>query len=457
MNLQTLMSHATETYLKSCTYSVCKDFVVHFRKPESDLDFWEMGKYKEVLADLGSYTYLRSSLEEFIYKHDYRLYASPYRYIEHTSSNPVGPIHLGNILNGLCGDFYARLLHLKPGYYLNDLGKNYVKYCLEIEKGTPFLDAYLKSNPSKEEIEDYSLKLYTKAKESKLKKVITFRELLKEPGPLKPFLVYLKDFCKTLNLKKPFFVRDSAMIESLDLLLKNSNLLDKQADGSTVFKGTDIIVKTKEDRLLYLLPTWHYIRTFQKIKGKKIIFFGPDHRGFVNTLEKILPNRILKDWLFLFNPKIQKKEEKMSKRTGNTATAYTLKQDLEKIGFRKDNFFVANYLRFIILKYWARDLLDYEFFLEKKNLFEFCKYQKIFEKTIIPQNLDLKKLWPISPSLFKLGGSLNFILMDFINKNKFFRVYKLIDFLRSYKTKDPAEKNFKNIILKKILLRLGFY
>jgi arginyl-tRNA synthetase len=311
--------------------------------------------------------------------------------VEFISSNPTGPLHIGNGRGGFYGDVLANVLD-KAGYksfreyYVNDMGRQIEILKNSLEGRQPAYPGPHIENLKKRKIRD-------------VEKAIKI--ILEE---------YIKPVIERIGIKydKWFFeselYKKKEVDEILNFLKKNNLIYEKE--GATWFKSTkfgddkDRVLIKKLEKETYFLSDIAYLKNkFERGFDFLILFLGAEHHGYTPRLkaaakalgynsDNVKP--IIMQLVKLFE---RGKEVKMSKRTG---IYVTLDELIDEVG--KD---VA---RFFFLARSSGSHLNFDLDLAKqqseKNPVYYIQYAharicSIFKKTknIKPKakNLELLK------------------------------------------------------------------
>lgn len=216
--------------------------------------------------------------------------------VEHTSANPVGKPHLGNIASALVGDLLVKCIDTRPIFFVNDAGKNAIRY-LEGCTKSDRQNAYQVGDADSEIGKKITDQILTEGLTSDQKELIelSLREIeqsLEQCGVRTDFHYYyesnyLKDAIK--------FISES----------------QKDQLGRALLKGH--VVGTSTGRPLYLLPDYFY-HLFYPSNKTLIHVLGADHSNQYRVLKQICSDLGPK-FKVVYVPKISYDNRKLSKRS----------------------------------------------------------------------------------------------------------------------------------------------
>ncbi|MCL4340887.1 MAG: arginine--tRNA ligase [Candidatus Thermoplasmatota archaeon] len=261
--------------------------------------------------------------------------------VEHTSTNPTGPLHVGRIRNTLLGDSIARILgrygyRVTTQYFVNDSGRQIMA----------LYEAYRRYNSGKKPDMETILSGYQRI----------YGEMDKDPtieNDIKDLMnryesgdVELMDRIKTIasvaldninaSLKnldvkiddytwESDFIRSGELVEIIDSF---SEIL-KEEDGAKYILNRDeekIFLRRGNGTSLYFTRDIAYHKYKARTYDWIIDILGEDHKGHAKNLQFVLkdlmdlPNRID----FVFNAYVSLETGKMSTRKGNAVTVNEL-------------------------------------------------------------------------------------------------------------------------------------
>ena len=264
--------------------------------------------------------------------------------VEHTSTNPTGPIHMGRIRNSIIGDSIARLMarygyRVVTQYYVNDSGKQMISLYLGYEKfhkgekitkeilldGYKKIYGYLEEKGDEKEVESL-MERYEKGDDELISNIKNIAQIM------------LDDIVADLNLlniKMDEFTWESEFIvtgETEEVMRRISDYVEDE-DGAKyvdVPGARKIFVKRKNGTSLY--PTrdiaYHMYKFSQY--DKCIVVVGEDHKEHGKSMDYIM-HQILgyKNSLdFVYYGMVNLESGRMSTRKG---TSVTVKEVYEKL------------------------------------------------------------------------------------------------------------------------------
>ena len=254
--------------------------------------------------------------------------------VEHTSTNPTGPIHIGRSRNSIIGDSLARLLRrygfrVSTQYYVNDTGKQvvglYLGY-LESEDKKMTVDSLLagyrktyaeiEKNPEKEQEIESLIKAYESQDPKVVKEV---REIC---------MVMLHGITESLGrigIKIDDYVWESGFLHSEEMESVLADLKEhiKTEDGATFVEVSPgkkaYLTRKAHGTSLYVLRDLAYHTFKSKNYDWLIDVLGEDHKDYTKQLNPILVDMLhLRSAIsYVFYGFISLETGKMSTRSGN--------------------------------------------------------------------------------------------------------------------------------------------
>lgn len=257
--------------------------------------------------------------------------------VEHTSTNPTGPLHVGRIRNTLLGDSIARILgrygyRVTTQYFVNDSGRQimalYEAYRRYNSGKKPSMDIILsgyqriygemENDPSIENDIKELMNSYEKGDVELMDsiKAIASVALDNINTSLKSLGVKIDDYTWESD-----FIRSGELIEIVDSF---SDILNDE-DGAKYILNPDrekIFLRRSNGTSLYFTRDIAYHKYKARTYDWIVDILGEDHKGHAKNLQFVLkdlmemPNRID----FVFNAYVSLETGKMSTRKGNAVT-----------------------------------------------------------------------------------------------------------------------------------------
>ena len=257
--------------------------------------------------------------------------------VEHTSTNPTGPLHVGRIRNTLLGDSIARILgrygyRVTTQYFVNDSGRQIMA----------LYEAYRRYNSGKKPSMDIILSGYQRIYgemendptiENNIKELMNSYEKgdVELMDSIKAIasvaLDNINTSLKSLGVKiddytwESDFIRSGELIEIVDSF---SDILNDE-DGAKYILNPDrekIFLRRSNGTSLYFTRDIAYHKYKARTYDWIVDILGEDHKGHAKNLQFVLkdlmemPNRID----FVFNAYVSLETGKMSTRKGNAVT-----------------------------------------------------------------------------------------------------------------------------------------
>lgn len=266
--------------------------------------------------------------------------------LEHTSTNPTGPIHIGRTRNSIVGDSLARILRrygyrVSTQYFVNDTGKQVMGLYL----------GYLQSHDRKVDIqhllEGYR-KVYREIEENKTKEK-EIEALIKKYETGEPTVVReVREICTVMlrgiitslsriGIKIDDYVWESGFLKSQemdDVLSSLSDNIKTENDAQFIElrNGSKVFLRRADGTSLYTLRDLAYHK-FKSLNYDWLIdVLGEDHRDYARSLNEILQDMVsLRSKIsFVFYSFISLDSGKMSTRSGNVVTLDELIEKAEQ-------------------------------------------------------------------------------------------------------------------------------
>ena len=280
--------------------------------------------------------------------------------VEFVSANPTGLLHVGTSRCAAYGDNLCRILSfcgydVTREYYFNDggvqienLGKSlkarYENIC-GIETTFP------ENGYHGHEIIDIAKKLYEEYKDTKLEENLEYFSEYAANYLIKIIKEDLKDFRVSFDVwtSEQKFRKDGSIENALSKLKSEDNIYE--SEGAIWLKSTkygddkDRVLIKSDGNYTYLVPDIAY--HLDKInRGYESIInvLGADHHGYISRLKASIEalnfdkDKIKIKLVQMVKLLRDKKEVKMSKRTGETVT---MKELMEEVGVNAARYFLA--------------------------------------------------------------------------------------------------------------------
>lgn len=265
--------------------------------------------------------------------------------IEHTSSNPDGPLHIGHLRNSIIGDTLARIfekagIDVTTHFYVNDMGRQIAlavlgvqKFGIDSNKKTDHAvsKAYIDINRYMEEHEEEKEELGQKVDQL----IVDYEAGDKDTIPLfdKTVNTSLEGVEKTLKklnithdkyVKESEFVRNNYVNKVLDILEERDVL---QKDGAWYIDLSDyghekeLYLKRKSGTTLYVTRDLAYHLWKNENFERSINILGSDHKLVGKQLSDVLHIMGLKPPEIVFFEFVSLPEGSMSTRKGKFVSA----------------------------------------------------------------------------------------------------------------------------------------
>ena len=324
-----------------------KESIVTILRSESYVDSVAVeGKYLNIkVKDLSYLNIMDTSIKDKGVFPD--TFQDPERVLlEHTSTNPTGPIHIGRSRNSIVGDSLSRVLRrygyrVSTQYFVNDTGKQ-------------VMGLYLGYRESKDRIVDIPhlldgyRKVYRKIEEDKGKER-EIEALIKKYESGDPAVVReVREICTVMlkgiisslsriGIKIDDYVWESGFLKSEemnDVLSALSDRIKTENDAQYIelSNGSKVFLRRADGTSLYTLRDLAYHK-FKSLNYDWLIdVLGEDHRDYAKSLNEILEEMVnLRSKVsFVFYSFISLDSGKMSTRSGNVVTLDELIEKAEQ-------------------------------------------------------------------------------------------------------------------------------
>ena len=330
-----------------------------------------------------------STLKEYL---DFGFRVNPvFDFIEHTSANPTGALHIGNLVHGVSADLICKLSKITPYYYVNDCGVNFSKYILKLK------------DLSEEDLEPIRISL---SKSYPLEARIYRDQVI-----LQNLKIY-----DSLKLTRPKFIYQSEVLSQLDQRLKTVNL--KVKDGVI----GESRIYTSSGLPLYMAGDLSYKIKIDRLHKKKLMYVGGDHLKYIKDLDLVYHGF---DWNYVLGPIVRNEGLKLSKRNNQIITFSELCK-IKNLSEDKGRAF----FKLFCWKYESRDVLEIRSMIEQ-NSADLLKLVEVKEVGPVSfQNLNLNS------AVLKVWFNINQILESIVLKHQSNRFYKLLERLYYLKQRE---------------------
>ena len=369
--------------------------------------------------------------------------------IEHTSTNPNAPPHVGRARNAIIGDSIVKILsflNFKPEvhYYVNDVSKQIAMLVMGDADKLEFKDMlkrYIKISKNAEEFQDQIFFLLRQFEDGDKKTVAKFNRITKT------CLKGQKDIFSELGINYDVFDYESDYIKKSKKILielEKTKKLHKDKEGRLYLdqKNTHLKKMMKSPVLILtrsdgtgLYPLRDIVYTIDKMKSSKenIIVLGEDQKLYflqlkeaLNILNQQAP-KVVHYSFILLNKK--GKSKKMSTRKGSVILLETFLKDAfnkaknKKIGISAVKYSILKNSPSKMILFNLQDSLKFEGDTGPYLLYSYARASSILKKVKTQKN---KK---------------SFVIMD-LSKNEIDLVKKLSQFpevvLNSYNNLNPS-------------------
>ena len=278
--------------------------------------------------------------------------------VEHTSTNPTGPIHMGRVRNSIIGDSVARLIarygyRVTTQYYVNDSGKQMLSLYLgyrkfhDGEKPTVpiLLDGYLKiyslfeKEGNEKEVEDL-MERYEKGDEEIIRNVREIATIVLDS--------IVEDLAR-LHIKFDEFTWESEFIttgETKEVMKRLSASIQTNPDDGARYIDIPglrkIYLERRNGTSLYVTRDIAYHMYKFSQYDRCIVILGEDHREHGKIMTYIMHDLLeYKNQLdFLFYGYVNLESGKMSTRKG---TSIPVREVYDKLVEKAKNEMISRY------------------------------------------------------------------------------------------------------------------
>ena len=278
-------------------------------------------------------------------------------FIESINPNPVGIPTIGNLLISIKGDIIARILKIKPVYYVNDMGSNFCKFLLNHRnnKTMPLEHVYVSKNCTEEELLPIRKQIFQHYPEDAKK--------IRDEIISKIILEYDK-----FNICRTKLIYESSYSSNLKKLIVES----EQRKNGIYYKN--IQVATSSNIPLYIAADYFYHKEIDEKYVKKLQIISKDHSKYVKDITSLteIP------WVYCLAPMIYYHKIKTSKRKGNDLKL----EDIFLINPNLTKNEVIAIIKLFYMKYEKRDKIDIELLFEQLKNPYILNYLKNENKNI---------------------------------------------------------------------------
>ena len=262
--------------------------------------------------------------------------------VEHTSTNPTGPIHIGRIRNSILGDSTARILRrygyrVTTQYFVNDSGRQVAslctgarKYCMEDSLTTEnLLDAYrrihreMEENDSLEKEVQEVMQLYEAGEENTVGYIRKICSVILDSinSSLRNIGITIDDYTWESS-----FIRTGDTVKVLDSLAEH---IKEEGGAKYITNGDRKIFLTRSNgtSLYFLRDIAYHLYKFQNFTWS-IDVLGENHKDHGEQLSYVFEDLmdIHERIRFMYYSYVSLESGSMSTRKGNTVTLDELLQ-----------------------------------------------------------------------------------------------------------------------------------
>ncbi len=275
--------------------------------------------------------------------------------VEHTSTNPTGPIHIGRIRNSILGDSTARILRrygyrVTTQYFVNDSGRQVASLCTGAKKYCSYdaltpenlLEAYRKihvemerDNSIEKEVQEV-MQLYEKGEEKTVEYIRKICSVILDSinASLRNIGITIDDYTWESN-----FIRAGDVSRVLDSL---SEHIKEEGGARYIMNGERKIFLTRSDgtSLYFLRDIAYHLYKFQNFTWA-VDVLGENHKDHGEQLSYVFEDLMdIHDRMrFMYYSYVSLESGSMSTRKGNTVTLDELLQrtieEAEKVVLEK--------------------------------------------------------------------------------------------------------------------------
>ncbi len=276
--------------------------------------------------------------------------------VEHTSTNPTGPIHMGRIRNSIIGDSIARLMErygyrVVTQYYVNDSGKQMVSLYLGYEKfhkgetltkeilldGYKKIYEYFEQKGDEKEVE-LLMEKYEKGDDDLINQIKNIAQIMLDD---------IVSDLELLNIKMDEFTWESEFIVTgeTEEVIKDLSEYILEENGALYIDVPNvrkIFVKRKNGTSLYVTRDIAYHMYKFSQYDKCIVVVGEDHKEHGKIMDYIMHQLLdYKNSLdFVYYGMVNLESGRMSTRKG---TSVTVKEVYEKLYEKARNEVLSRY------------------------------------------------------------------------------------------------------------------
>ncbi|MCL4319788.1 MAG: arginine--tRNA ligase [Candidatus Thermoplasmatota archaeon] len=276
--------------------------------------------------------------------------------VEHTSTNPTGPIHMGRIRNSIIGDSIARLMErygyrVVTQYYVNDSGKQMVSLYLGYEKfhkgetltkeilldGYKKIYEYFEQKGDEKEVE-LLMEKYEKGDDDLINQIKNIAQIMLDD---------IVSDLELLNIKMDEFTWESEFIVTgeTEEVIKDLSEYILEENGALYIDVPNvrkIFVKRKNGTSLYVTRDIAYHMYKFSQYDKCIVVVGEDHKEHGKIMDYVMHQLLdYKNSLdFVYYGMVNLESGRMSTRKG---TSVTVKEVYEKLYEKARNEVLSRY------------------------------------------------------------------------------------------------------------------
>ena len=270
--------------------------------------------------------------------------------VEHTSTNPTGPIHIGRIRNSILGDSIARILErygyrVTTQYFVNDSGRQVASLCTGARKYcsddslTPdtLLNAYRKihndieKNPELEQEVQNVMQSYERGDKDTVDYIRKICSVI---------LGGINESLRSIDIKIDDYTWESNFIrtgETVKILNDLGNSVHDENGAKYILNGDRKIFLSRSDgtSLYFLRDIAYHLYKFQHFDWV-IAVLGENHKDHGNQLSYVFSDlmEVRGKLQFMFYSYVSLESGSMSTRGGNTVTLDELLKKAREESYR---------------------------------------------------------------------------------------------------------------------------